>query len=168
MDSQLKDVLPALESTESRLWERRSPGEWSAGEQLDHMISIHAFFTTLYRVFWLPSSCLARLRPSRPCSYEIDDIYKRPGFPLGAGSLWAPSRHSALKSPLELLVDDLRERYRHLRRFYSSKPEGILGRAPLFYPYVGWISYIQSLRIGIHHDAHHFASIMASLLLYGQ
>ncbi len=127
------------------------------------MISVHNFFTAMYRVLWIPSSCIARLRPSHLYNLEMDDIYTRPGFPLSAGSLWPPRRHSALRSSLGILVDDLLEEHRRLRRFYSSKPEDILGKAPLFYPYVGWINYIQSLRIGIYHDAHHFASILRSL-----
>ena len=163
LDDQLNRFLPILLANESRLWVRRLPGEWSPGEQLDHLAAVHHFFTAIHKAFWLPASLLAQLRAARPYVPEIDDVYARPGFPLGAGRLWSPRRGAKGDASLDGLVDLLRNEHLRIRRFFSSKPEGALGRAPLYFPSIGWINYIQSLRIAVYHDAHHFASILQSL-----
>jgi hypothetical protein len=159
MDGQLTKLLGALAPNESHLWVRPSPNEWSPGEHLDHATSVQRFFTSLHIALWPLSSLLAHVRSSRPYNPDIDDVYARPGFPLSAGLLWPPRHHSARTSSLPRLSHDLRQEHKRARSFYSSKPDEILGRALLFFPSIGWINYVQSLRIAIYHDAHHFVAI---------
>src|SRR4030067_2573185 len=56
MDIQLSDLLPALESSRERLWRRPSPSAWSPAEQLDHVISVHRFFSSSLSALWPFSS----------------------------------------------------------------------------------------------------------------
>jgi hypothetical protein len=50
-----------------------------------------------------------------------------------------------------------------VRGFYEERGLALLRQALLYIPAIGWINYIQSLRISVFHDAHHFAEIRKAI-----
>jgi hypothetical protein len=164
LDQQLAEALKDLGAADdASLWAGPAAKEWSPGEHLSHAAAVHRFFRRVNRAVWPLSSLIARRRTHTPYPSTIDDVYARPGFPHAIGRLWPPRYSRRLRAARQLLTGEILEEHRLLRAFYRTKGETALGRAPLFYPSIGWISFTQSLRIAVYHDAHHFAEIKKAL-----
>lgn len=147
------------EVPEQRLWERPAPKKWCIGEHIDHTRVLNRF---LRRLLWAATpvlSPIARMRGNRAFEPDIDNPFQKPGFPSQVGWLWWP-RHTP-KSPvtLERLRDETAAEHARLRTWFEARDEALLGHINIYDPVVGWINGIQTLRIGVHHDAHHFRAI---------
>jgi len=99
------------------------------------------------------------LRRGRPYQTEIDDVYARPGFPLNVGWLWPPKYTPERPAALAVLHEMMAAEHGRVRRFYAGKDARVLGNTRLYDPAIGCLNMIQALRVGAHHDEHHFVTI---------
>jgi len=160
MDAQADSFFSALPSlSHAALWGRPAGGAWSHGENLSHIAVVHRFFRRFNRALWPLASLVARARRPGPSEATIDDVYARPDFPHAVGRFWPPAYSIRRPVPLDRLRGAISAEHRMVRAFYEARDPGLLGRARLYFPAIGWVSYIQSLRIAVFHDAHHFAEI---------
>jgi hypothetical protein len=156
MDSQRASAFAALEGlTDSQLWQRPAPREWSIGEILDHN---YLLFASMYPVLqWLwKLSWYGRLRRNRPYQTEIEDLYRSPRFPHWVGFLWTPRHNTRKPVALETLNRGTQTLHSAFRRFYQDKDEDVLGNLYLYDPFFGWCNLIVTLRISIYHDQLHY------------
>jgi hypothetical protein len=160
LDAQWAAVLARLAGIdEARLWQRPGPRDWSIGENLDHAWLVLRSFRRMFTAAWPVMLPVAHLKGGRPYRTEIDDVYARPGFPLNVGWMWS-SRHSAEHpAPLSVLQEAIEAEHRRVHLFYEGKDERLLGHAILWDPAIGLLNLVQALQVGVHHDAHHFATV---------
>jgi hypothetical protein len=160
MDSQRERLFSDLDNiSESNLWLRASPGEWSIGENLDHLRVIYASTLPILKIAWNVFYPLARLRSGNPYLDEIDNVYHRPGFPQKVGWLWPPRYTPTNRVSREILYDGLRAVHARTRAFYFGKAPDVLGHVPLWDPAIGRLNLTQALRVGVYHDEVHIESI---------
>jgi len=160
MDEQRREIFALLESVDPTLiWQRPAPKNWSLGENLDHSWRALRSFRHLFMGAWILLSPIGRLRQDRSYPTEIDDVYARPGFPLNVGWMWSPKHTPSRPVALSVLRQEMEAEHKQVRQFIESKSEAVLGNTPLYDPAIGWTNFIQGLRVGIYHDAHHFANI---------
>lgn len=160
IDYQREALFTEIKGVETDLlWRRPAEKEWSIGENIDHGRVLLRSFRRLLKFIWPVFSLYAKLKRRRPYNVTIDDVYERPGFPLNVGWIW-PSKYNA-NNPVSL--ENLNELYvkEHLaiRKFYENKQEDVLGNLNVYDPAIGWINLIQVLRVGAHHDEHHFRQV---------
>lgn len=158
MDSQRVTAFEALEGlSDSRLWQRPAPKEWSIGEILDHNNRLYDTFYPLVTGMWKWFRWYGERKRMRPYSAEIADIYRSPGFPHWVGFLWPP-KHTPHKNPVSLMVLKAETEMTHarVRSFYEGKEPDLLGNLYLYDPIFGWCNLIITLRIGIYHDQLHY------------
>ena len=160
LDSQREAAFAALEElTDSRLWHRPAPREWSIGEILDHNFLLFASTYPIVRWMWKLFGWYGRLHRQQPYATEIEDLYRSPKFPMWVGFLWTPRFNSRKPVSLEDLKTELRVMHGKVRRFYEDKDHDILGNIYLYDPLFGWCNLIVTLRIGIYHDQLHFDDV---------
>lgn len=160
MEAQREAVFRDLANVSmSDLWNRPQPGKWSAGEHLDHTRVLNRFFRRVIRGLWPFFLPIAKLRSQRPYATEIDDIYQRPNMPSRVGVLWPPHYGPDRLVSLGTLQGALAEEHQRIAEFFRDKDERLLGNAYLWDPPIGWLNLIQALRVGIHHDEHHYVSV---------
>lgn len=161
LDSQRESAFTALVGlTDTQLWQRPAPKEWSIGEILDHNYLLLASSYPLVRWTWKLNGWYGRLRRSRPYATEIRDLYRDPKFPQWVGFLWTP-RHTRRKPvPLVQLESDLRGLHVKVRKFYEGKDEDVLGNLYIYDPLFGWCNLIVTLRIGVYHDQLHYDDVI--------
>jgi len=160
MDEQRREIFALLESVDPTLiWQRPAPNHWSLGENLDHSWRALRSFRHLFMRAWILLSPIGRLRQDRSYPTEIDDVYARPGFPLNVGWMWSPKHTPSRPVALSVLRQEMEAEHKQVRQFIESKSEAVLGNTPLYDPAIGWMNFIEALRVGIYHDAHHFANI---------
>ena len=164
MEAQATPVFSALPAIgDHLLWVRPSQDEWSPGEHLSHIAVVHRFFRRVSWLLWPIASLFARARTGRAFETTIDDIYARPGFPHAIGRLWPPEYSPRRPASAELLMTTILREHRLVRGLYEARHPTVLAQAPLYFPSLGWINYIQSLRIAVFHDAHHFEQAQSAL-----
>jgi hypothetical protein len=157
LDSQRERTFSAMEElTDSQVWQRPAPREWSIGEILDHTYLLIASSYPLIRMIWNLNGWYGRLRRNRSYEVEIDDLYRSPRFPQWVGFLWTPRYNARKPVPFEQLKAELRTLHRNVRQFYAGKDEDLLGNVYLYDPLFGWCNLIVTLRIGIYHDQLHY------------
>jgi hypothetical protein len=157
MDLQRETIFAVLKGMrETSLWDFPRTAEWSIGEILDHTRAVNASFLTVIRLAWFFGRGWAALRRSKPYPCEIDDVYRRPGFPMKVGWMWPP-RVSA-KNPITLaaLERSLVQVHARYRLFFEAKEPDLLGQIWLYDPAIGKVNLIQKLRVGLYHDLLHF------------
>ncbi len=160
LDAQRKAVLARLAGMdEARLWQRPGPRDWSIGENLDHAWLVLRSFRRIFAAAWPALLPLAYLKRGRPYLTEIDDVYARPGFPLNVGWMWPPKHSAERPAPLPALQQAIEAEHRRVHLFYEGKDERLLGHAVLWDPAIGLLNLVQVLQVGVHHDAHHFATV---------
>ena len=155
------DMLAEL--PEAQLWERPEPKRWCIGEVIDHTRVLNRFLRRVLLVATPVLTPLARMRRSRPFEADIDDVFRRDGFPSQVGWLWWPRHTPDRPAPLAHLRDETAAEHGRLRRWYEARDEAVLGHVIIYDPAVGWVNAVQLLRIGVHHDAHHFRAIARTL-----
>ena len=161
LDSQREATFSALESlSNSQLWERPVPKEWSIGEILDHNYLLFASFLPMVQWMWKVGGWYGRVRRKRSYKTEIEDLYRSPKFPQWVGFMWTPRYNTRKPVSLEALKAELRTLHADVRRFYEGKDEDVLGNLYLYDPLFGWCNLIVTLRIGIYHDQLHYDDVI--------
>ena len=161
LDSQRESALTVLDGlTDSQLWERPAPKEWSIGEILDHNYLLFASFLPVVQWMWKLVAWYGRLKRKRSYKTEIEDLYRNPKFPQWVGFMWTPRYNTRKPVSLEALKAELRTLNADVRRFYEGKAEDVLGNLYLYDPLFGWCNLIVTLRIGIYHDQLHYDDVI--------
>jgi hypothetical protein len=161
LDTQRESALSALEGiTDSQLWQRPAPKEWSIGEILDHNYLLIASMYPIVERMWRFLGWYVRLRRKRPYATEIGDLYRDPKFPQWVGFLWTPRYNTRKPVSSGELKSELRTLHANVRAFYEDKDEDMLGNLYLYDPLFGWCNLIVTLRIGVYHDQLHYDDIV--------
>lgn len=161
MDRQREAVFASLKGmTDTQLWQRPAPKEWSIGEILDHNYLLMASSYPVVRFLWNYFGWYGRLRRKRTYLTEIDDLYRSPKFPQWVGFMWTPRYNTRKPVSLDVLKKGLRDLHADIRAFYEGKDEDVLGNLYLYDPLFGWCNLIVTLRIGIYHDQLHFDDML--------
>jgi hypothetical protein len=141
------------------LWYRPGPRVWSIGEHLDHTRVINGCARRLMIVYFPLASIFARPFRDRPYEAGIDDVFKRPGFPMNVGWIWPPKYTPRRPASVGFLHEALRAEHAASRRFYTSRDEQLLGHVVLPDPVIGALNLVQWLRVEAYHDAHHYERV---------
>lgn len=164
MHSQRRAIFSRLGTVAPGDWLRRpESGAWSIAENLRHASMAARTFLSLFRLLWPLAGLVGGLRRDKPYQPWIDDVYARPGFPLGVGWLWTPRFSEEDLPSAQSLELEMKAVHASMERFFQTKEEAVLGNAPLYDPAIGLGNYIQGLQVAIYHDAHHFGSVEALL-----
>ncbi|EEG76233.1 DinB family protein [Dethiobacter alkaliphilus] len=164
LEQQREEMFQTLEKVDENLiWQRPKPGKWSIGEQIDHLRAITKFMRRFIAVLWPLLFLMGWIRRNKSYDAEMDDVYERPGFPMNVGWLWPPKYKPENPVSVAVLKQALGEEHDNVKSFYRNKPEHILGNALVYDPAIGWLNMLQVLRVGIHHDAHHYKVIKGIL-----
>lgn len=168
MDQQREQLLASLEGfSETDLWQVPGEKEWSIGENLDHLRVINSSMLTFYKMTWLFLLPLAKVRYDQPYEVDIDNVYKRPGFPLNTGWIWSPKYTPGKPTTLDVLKENLAKTHKEVRNFFSGKDPDYLGHVSLYDPVMGWLNLIKALRVGLYHDDLHIEQIQEVKLRLG-
>jgi hypothetical protein len=160
MDAQCETIFAELGAVDGpELWRRPAAGEWCIGENLTHATAVLQSFRRLLQAAYAVLAPIGYLGRRRPYQVEIDDVYARPGFPLNSGWLWSPRFTPEHPATLAALYELAAAEHGRVRRFYTARDAYVLGNTPLYDPAIGWLNLVQALRVGVYHDAHHFATI---------
>jgi hypothetical protein len=161
LDSQRESVFVVLNgSTDTQLWQRPAPKEWSIGEILDHNYLLLASMHPIVQWIWKRAGWYGRARRNHPYKTEIEDLYRSSKFPQWVGFLWTPRYNTRKPVPLETLKTEIRTLHADIRKFYEGKDENVLGNLYLYDPWFGWCNLIVTLRIGIYHDQLHYDDVL--------
>ena len=161
LDAQRESAFAALDGlTDSQLWQRPAPKEWSIGEILDHNYLLFASTYPAVEWIWNLNSWYGRLRRKRPYKTGIEDLYRSPKFPQWVGFLWTPRYNTRKPVSFDQLKVELRTLHTNVRKFYEDKDEAVLGNLYLYDPLFGWCNLIVTLRIGIYHDQLHYDDVI--------
>lgn len=160
MATQREELFADLaDLTGTQLWLRRAPGEWTIGENVDHLRSVYLAFLPFLRAAWVVLHLPARMRRAKPYRIEIDNVYRRPNFPQKVGWLF-PSRYTPDRpATLETLCAGVRQAHARAKVFYAGKNADVLGHVALWDPAIGVVNLIQALRIAVYHDEVHIETI---------
>jgi len=160
MDQQREQLFADLgDLGEGELWQSPGENEWSIGENLDHQRVFNSGNLTLYKITWILLFSLAKLRYDKPYDVNIDNVYKRSGFPLRTGWMWSPKNTPEKPTSLEILKVNLTNSHQEVRKFYTGKDPDYLGHVSMYDPAIGWLNLIQALRVGLYHDELHMEQI---------
>lgn len=164
LDQQREAVFSELSDISSEaLWHRPAPKVWSIGEHLDHTRVINCCLRRILIVYYPLASIFATPFASRPYQSEIDNVYKRPGFPMRVGWIWPPKYTPDRPVTVDFLHKVLRAEHDAFRHFYSTRSESLLGHTVLADPVIGVLNLVQWLRVQGYHDAHHFERVRVRL-----
>jgi hypothetical protein len=160
MDQQREQLFAELDGiSKEDIWRSPAEKEWSIGENLDHLRVINSSTLTLFKITWLFLLPLAKIRYDRPYDLDIDNVYKRPGFPLNTGWIWSPKYTPSKPTSAEVLKENLAQAHTEVRKFFTGKDTDYLGHVSLYDPVMGWLNLIRALRVGLYHDALHMEQI---------
>lgn len=161
LDSQRESVFIVLDGlTDTQLWQRPVPKEWSIGEILDHNYLLFRSFYPTVKWMWKWYGWYGRLRRNRSYQTEIEDLYRSPKFPQWVGFMWTPRFSPRKPVSLQVLKSEIRTLHASVRQFYEGKDFDVLGNLYLYDPLFGWCNLIVTLRIGIYHDQLHFDDVI--------
>ena len=161
LDSQREFAFTTMEGlTDTQLWHRPAPKEWSVGEILNHNFLLSASFLFAVQWMWKLNAWYGHLRRERPYNTEIGDLYRDPKFPHWVGFLWTPRYNRRNPVSLETLKAETRNLHAKIRKFYEGKDEDVLGNLYLYDPVFGWCNLIVTLQIGIYHDQLHYDDVI--------
>lgn len=168
MDRQRDMLFNVLDGLgEEELWQRPTPEEWSIGENLDHLRVINSSTLTLFKFTWTLLLPLAKLQRNKPYQTDIDNVYKRQGFPLNTGWIWSPKYTPNKPTSLQDLMGNLTNVHQDVKEFYIGKELDLLGHVSLWDPVMGWLNLIRALRVGLYHDGLHIEQIQDTLKRVG-
>ncbi len=169
LNQQREQLFASLEGlSEDQLWQSPDEKDWSIGESLDHIRVFISRNLTLYKITWILLFSLAKLRYDKPYDVDIDNVYKRTGFPLGTGWIWSPKYTPEKPTSLDVLKVNLTNSHKEVRKFYVGKDADYLGHVSVYDPAIGWLNLIQALRVGLYHDELHMEQIQEALLTLGK
>jgi len=157
MDRQREAMVKELAGiNDAYLWDCPQSGGWCIGEILDHTRVLNASSLPILRLAWFIGRGLAGVRRGKPYAVEIDDVYRRPDFPMNSGWMWPPKYSPRQPAGLADLSRSLAQVHAQYRTFYALKNPDILGHITFFDPAIGRLNLIQALRVGLYHDQLHF------------
>ena len=160
MATQREELIANLAGlTAEQLWFRPAPGEWSIGENVDHLRAVYLAFLPFLQAAWVVLRLPAQMRRAKPYRIEIDNVYRRPNFPQKVGWLF-PSRYTPDRpATLDALHAGVREAHAQAAAFYAGKDADVLGHVILWDPAIGVVNLIQALRIAVYHDEVHIETM---------
>lgn len=153
--------------SDGQLWAKPTPDAWSTGENLDHLRVIYHSWMGIIKGFWTIFQSFARFRRSRPYPVEIDNVYRRPGFPQKVGWMWPPRYTPQKPAPLQTLLSNIQQEHALVEQFYSTKEADLLGHVIMYDPAIGKMNLIQGLRVALYHDEMHYEQIEVTLKQVG-
>ena len=171
LDAQREAAFAALDGlSEDQLWQRPAPKEWCIGEILSHTVRFLNSFLPALRFMWTFFGWFGRLRRERPYSVEIENVYKRPNFPMWTGFLWTPRHNPDKPISWTELKAEVKSAHACLRSFYKGKDPDVLGNIYAYDPAIGVVNLITGLKVGIDHDQLHYDDVieMAAALRAGE
>jgi hypothetical protein len=161
MDAQREAAFSALVGlSEAQIWQRPAPREWSIGEILDHNVRLSESFLPWIKINWALLGWYGQLRRKRPYPVEIDNVYKRRGFPMWTGFLWTPKYNPKRRTGKEILQKEAEAVHQRTRQFFEGKPLDVLGNIYGYDPVIGLANLVQTLKIGIDHDQLHYDDVI--------
>jgi hypothetical protein len=161
MDAQRETAFAALEGlSEEQIWQRPAPKEWCIGEMLDHNVRLFQSALPLLKLGWAIMGWYGRLQRKRPYEVNIDNVYKRPTFPMWVGFLWNPKFNPKRPAPLAVLRASTEAIHRRAREFYEGKPLDVLGNIYGYDPVIGVVNLVQTLKVGVDHDQLHYDDVL--------
>ena len=161
LDSQREAVFAALDGlSEEQIWQRPAPKEWSIGEILSHTVRFWGSFWPGLRLMWTAFGWFGRLRRHRPYATEIENVYKRPNFPMWTGFLWSPKHKPGRTVSLAALRAEVQSIHRQVRAFYADKEADLLGNIYAYDPAIGVVNLITGLKVCIDHDQLHYDDVL--------
>lgn len=152
------DVIPAY-----LLWKKPSKEEWSIGENLDHLRVIYKSWMGFVKASWFFFAPIARLQRDRSIRIEIDNVYRRPGFPQKVGWMWPPYYTPGRPAAYDFLKQNLVITHQQVEKFYLARDVLLLGNVTLYDPAIGNLNLIQALRVAVYHDEMHIEQILQTL-----
>ncbi len=156
MDEQREAIFTRLGALpDSVLWYRPDPKVWSIGEHLDHTRVINCFTRRLTTVYFPVASLFARLFRHRPYDAEIDDVFKRRGFPMNVAGIWPPKYTPRRPASVGFLHDSLGAEPAAFRRFYTMRMTSNSWSLCARRSGDRRAQLVQLLRVQAYHDAHH-------------
>ena len=160
MDTQRETTFASLEGiSPEQLWERPAPREWSIGEILHHNILLfRSMFPLLALMWWFRWT--GKFCRNMPYKTEIDDPYRKPGYPHWEGFLWTPKFSKKNQIPFSNLIEETRRVHRKVRAFYEQKDEAVLGHIYFVLPIFGFFNLVQALQIFLYHDQLHYDDVI--------
>ncbi len=160
LDTQREATFAALDGlSEEQIWQRPAPKEWCIGEILSHTVRLFDSLLPIFKIVWKLLGWYGRRRRQRPYSVEIDNVYKRPGFPMWAGFLWKPRHNPRKPIPLAELKAKVQDAHIRVRAFYAGKDKDVLGNIPVYDPVIGVLNLITALKVGTDHDQLHYDDV---------
>jgi hypothetical protein len=161
LDSQRQAVWAALDGlSEEQIWQRPAPKEWCIGEILSHTVRFFDSFMPGLGFMWRFCGWYGRLRRKRPYPVEIENVYKRPNFPMWTGFLWTPRHNPKKPVALAVLKAEVESTHRRVRAFYTGKDPDVLGNIYAYDPAIGVVNLITALKVGIDHDQLHYDDVL--------
>lgn len=171
LDAQREAVLAVLDGLpDARLWQRPAPKEWSIGEILSHTERFFSSFLPGLGLMWSGLGWYGRLRHSRSYETQIENVYRRPGFPMWTGFVWKPRHTPERPVPLAALQSEIEAAHDRVRAFYAGKNPAVLGNIHAYDPAIGVVNLITALKVGVDHDQLHYDDVieMAASLAVGE
>jgi hypothetical protein len=161
LDAQRRAVFAALDGlSEDQIWQRPAPKEWSVGEILSHTTRFLDSFMPGLRFMWRFFGWYGRLRRNRSYAVEIENVYKRPNFPMWTGFLWKPRHDPEKPISRAALQAEVESAHSRVRAFYTDKDPDVLGNIYAYDPAIGVVNLITGLKVGIDHDQLHYDDVL--------
>ncbi len=162
LDAQRRATFEALVGLrEEQIWQRPAPGEWSIGEILSHTVRFFDSFMPGLGLIWRLLGWYGRLGRNRAYEVEIEDVYRRPHFPMWTGIFWKP-RHTPEKPvPLAQIKAEIESIHQGIHAFYAGKEPDVLGNVHAYDPAIGVVNLITALKVGVDHDQLHYEDVVA-------
>ena len=161
LDARRQAVFAALDGlSEEQIWQRPAPKEWCIGEILSHTVRFLDSFLPGLRFMWKFFGWFGRLRRKRPYAVEIENVYKRPSFPMWTGFLWTPRHDPEKPVPLAELKAEVEAVHSRVRSFYTGKDPDVLGHINAYDPAIGVVNLITGLKVCVDHDQLHYDDLI--------
>ena len=109
---------------------------------------------------WRVFGWFGRLRRKRPYAVEIENVYKRPSFPMWTGFLWTPRHNPEKPVSLAELKAEVESTHSRVRSFYTGKDPEVLGHINAYDPAIGVVNLITGLKVCIDHDQLHYDDLL--------
>jgi hypothetical protein len=123
-------------------------------------VRFYGSFFPLLQLTWNLLGWFGRLRRGRPYAVEIENVYKRPNFPMWTGFLWRPKHKPKKPVPLAVLQAEVEATHERVRAFYRDKDPDVLGNIYAYDPAIGVANLITGLKVCIDHDQLHYDDVL--------
>jgi hypothetical protein len=160
LDAQREALFAELDGLgKDPIWHRPAPREWCIGEILSHTVRFFHSYLPFLKLWWSLFGWIGRLRRDRAYPFDIDNVYRRPHFPMWSGFLWPPRHTPGKPVSLAALKEEVESAHAQVRDFYAGKDPDVLGNVYAYDPAIGVLNLITSLKVGADHDELHYADV---------